>query len=180
MNLKNFKGFFISYVLLVKLLLVDLLEIGKSYTELVITKKGKSRKSALKWRSDYVTTLVNGFAILLSCSSVTKPHPTLCNPLDCSTPGFPALHYLLYFAQAHLHWVGVAVKPAYPLLPPSRFAFNLSQHQVFFPMSQLFASGSQSIGASAPVLLMDIQDYFPLGLTGLIFLVVQGTLKSLL
>ena len=60
--------------------------------------------------------------------------------------------------------------------PPSPPAFNLSQHQSFFPMSQLFTSGGQSIGvsASASVLPMNIQDWFPLGLTGLISLQSKG------
>ena len=56
--------------------------------------------------------------------------------------------------------------------PPSPFAFNLSQHQGHFSMSQLFTSGGQSIGASASasVLLMNVQCWFPLGLTDLILL----------
>ena len=59
-------------------------------------------------------------------------------------------------------------------------AFSLSQHQGLFSVSWIFSSGSQSIGASASVLPMNIQFWFPLGLTGLIFFAVQGTLKSLL
>ena len=62
---------------------------------------------------------------------VTKSGPTLCDPVDCSTPGFPALHHLLEFTQTHVHWVGDAIQPSHPLSPPS-LAFNLSQHQSAF------------------------------------------------
>ena len=43
------------------------------------------------------------------CSSVAKLCLTLCNPMDCSKPGFPVLHYLPYFAQIHVHWIGYAI-----------------------------------------------------------------------
>ena len=56
---------------------------------------------------------------------VTKLCPTLCNPMDCSTPGFPVLHYFPEFAQTHIHWVGDAIQPSHslssPLLLPSVF-----------------------------------------------------------
>ena len=72
--------------------------------------------------------------------SVTQSCPTLCNPMDCSIPGFPVLHCLPEFAhQTHVHRVGDAIQPSHPL-SPSSFAFNLSQHQVF-PMTWLFTSG---------------------------------------
>ena len=66
---------------------------------------------------------------LLCCCSVIKLCLTLCDPVDCSSPGFPVLHHLLEFAQTHVHWVGDAVQPSHPLssLPPP--ALNLSQHQ---------------------------------------------------
>ena len=63
------------------------------------------------------------------CCSVTKSCPIPCDPMDCSTPGFSVLHYLLEFAQTHVHWVGDAIQPSYPLSPPSLPALNLSQHQ---------------------------------------------------
>ena len=67
---------------------------------------------------------------LRACSClVIKLWLTLCNPADCSTPGFPALHYLLEFAHIHVHWVSDAISPSHPLLPSSPVAFNLSQHQ---------------------------------------------------
>ena len=117
-------------------------------------------------------TLSTSLTFLLCCS-VTKFCPTLCDPMDCSTPGFPVLHYLLEFAQTHVHWVGDAIQP-HPVSSPSP-ALNLSQHQGLFPMSWLFASSGQSIGASASasVLPMNIQGWFPLGLTGLIYLLAK-------
>ena len=56
----------------------------------------------------------------------------LCNPMDCSMPGFPVLYYLLEFAQTHIHWVSDAIQPSHPLPSPSPPAFNLSQHQGLF------------------------------------------------
>ena len=58
--------------------------------------------------------------------------PTLCNPMDCSTPGFPVHHQLLEPAQTRVHQVGDAIQPSHPLLSPSPAAFCLSQHQGFF------------------------------------------------
>ena len=86
--------------------------------------------------------------------------------MDCIMPGFPVLPYLQKFAQAHVHWVSDAIQPSHPLWPPSP-TLNLPQHQSF-PMNLFFPSGGQSIGASASVLPMNIQDWFPLGLTDLI------------
>ena len=100
--------------------------------------------------------------------------PTPCDPMDCSMPGFPILHYLPEFAQTHVHWVGYAIQPSYPVT--LFFCLECFPASGSFPMSQLFASGGQSIGtsASALVLPMNIQASFPLGLTGLISLQSKG------
>ena len=66
------------------------------------------------------------------CCSVTNLCLTLCNPKDCSMPGFPVLHYLLEFAQTHVHWVGDPIQSSQILLPPSSPALNHSQHQGLF------------------------------------------------
>ena len=66
-----------------------------------------------------------------SCS-VAKSCLTLCNPMECSTPGFPVLHYLPESAQIHVHWFGDAIQPSHPLLSPSLSALGLSQHQDLF------------------------------------------------
>ena len=84
-------------------------------------------------------------------SSVTQSCVRLYDPMDCSTPGLPVHHQLQEFTQTYLHWVGDAIQPSHPLSSPSPPALNLSQHQVFFQMSQLFASGGQSTGVSASV-----------------------------
>ena len=65
-------------------------------------------------------------------SSVAQSCLTLCNPMDCSTPGFPIYHQLPELAQTHVHWVGDAIQPSHPLSFPSPSAFNLSQHQDLF------------------------------------------------
>ena len=103
-------------------------------------------------------------------SSVAQSCLTLCDPINCSMPGLPVHHQLLEFTQTHVHRVRDAIQPSHPLLSPSPPALNPSQHQRSFLMSQLFASGGQRIGASAlaSVLPMNIQDWFPLGLTDLI------------
>ena len=57
--------------------------------------------------------------------------------MDCSTPSFPDLHYLLEFVQTHVHWVGDAIQPSHPLLSPFLPTPSLSQHQVLFHESAL-------------------------------------------
>ena len=111
------------------------------------------------------------------CYSVAQSCPTLCNPMDCSTPGFPVLHHLLEFAQTHscpLSWW------CHPTISSSADPF--SSHLRSFPasgsfqMSQLFTSSGQSTGvsASASGLPMNSQDWFPLGWTGWISLMFKG------
>ena len=67
-------------------------------------------------------------------SSVTQSCPTLCDPIDCSTPGFPVLHQLLELAQTHVCWVGDAIQPSHPLSSPS----PLSSRFPSFPESGSF------------------------------------------
>ena len=113
------------------------------------------------------------------CCSATKSLLTLYNPMDCSTPGFSVLYYLLEFVQIHVQWVGDAIQPSHPLLSPSPLALPSFPAPESFPVGQLFASGGQTIGASASasVLPMNSQSWFPLGLTGLIFLQSKGLSK---
>ena len=65
-------------------------------------------------------------------SSVAQSCPTLCDPKDCSRLGFPVHHQLPEFTQTHVHWIGDAIQPSYPLSSPSPPAFNLSQHLGLF------------------------------------------------
>ena len=64
--------------------------------------------------------------------SVTQSCPTLCDPMDCSMPGFLVLHHLLQLIQTHVHWVSDTTQPSHPLSSPSPPAFNFSQHQGLF------------------------------------------------
>ena len=65
-------------------------------------------------------------------SSVAQSCPTLGNPMDCSTSGFPVHHRLPELAQTHVYRIGDALQPSHPLLSPSSPTFNLSQHQDLF------------------------------------------------
>ena len=65
-------------------------------------------------------------------SSVAQSCPTLCNPMNCSTPGLPVHHQLPEFTQTHVHRVGDAIQPSHSLSSPSPSAFNFSQHQGLF------------------------------------------------
>ena len=75
---------------------------------------------------------LKGSVLTFYCCSVAKLCPALCNPAKCPMLGFPVLHYLLQFAQIHVHWVNDAIQTAHSLLPPSPPAFNLSQNQGLF------------------------------------------------
>ena len=112
---------------------------------------------------------------IATCScycSVGKSYPTLCDPTDCTMPGLPVPHYLPEFAQTMfiesvMPSTHLILHPSLLLLP-STFPASGS-----FPMSQLFASGDQSIGASvsASVLPKNIHSWFPLELTGLCLII---------
>ena len=91
------------------------------------------------------------FLFVCCCCSVIKLCLSLCNPVDCSTPGFPVLHHLLEFAQTQVHWVGDAIQPSHRLLSPSPFVFSLSQHLGLF---QLVGSSYQV----AKVLELQLQE----------------------
>ena len=73
-----------------------------------------------------------GSMFINDCCSVTQLCPTFCDTIDWSTPGYPVLHYLLEYAQIHVHWISDAIQPSNLLLSPSPLAFNLSQHQGLF------------------------------------------------
>ena len=84
------------------------------------------------------------------------------------------LHHLPEFAQTHVHRVSDAIQPSHPLSSPFSSCLQFFTVSGSFPVSQLFASDGQSIGASTSVLPMNIQGWFPLGLTGLISLQSKG------
>ena len=114
-------------------------------------------------------------------SSVTQSCPTLCEPMDCSTPSLPVHCQLLEFTQTHVHWVSNAIQPSHPLSSPSPLAFNLSQQQGLFKWvsSSLwwpkYWSWSFNISPSN-----EHSGLISFRMDWLDLLVVQGTLKSLL
>ena len=71
-------------------------------------------------------------SVSVQFSSVAQSCPTLCNPMNCSTPGLPVHHQLPEFTQTHVRRVGDAVQPSHPLSSPSPPAPNPSQHQSLF------------------------------------------------
>ena len=75
---------------------------------------------------------VTDYCFLVQFSSVAQSCLTLCDPMNCSTPGLPVYHQLQEFAQTHVHQVGDAIHPSYPLSSPSPPAPNPSQHQGLF------------------------------------------------
>ena len=114
-------------------------------------------------------------------SSVPQSCPTLCDPMDRSTPGLPVHHQLPEFTQTHVHWVGDAIQPSHPPSSPSPPAFNFSSIKVFSNESVLciwwpkYCSFNFNISPSNehPGLISFRMDWLDL-------LAVQGTLKSLL
>ena len=109
--------------------------------------------------------------------SSVQLYPTLCDPMDCSTPGLLVHHQLPEFTHIHIHWVGDAIQPSHPLESPSP-AFNLSQHQGLFKWvssSHQYYSFSFSISPSN-----EYSRLVSFRIDWLDLLAVQGTLKSLL
>ena len=118
---------------------------------------------------------------IIQFSSVAQSCPTLCDLMDCSTPGFPVHHQLPELSQTHIYRVINAIQPSHPLSSPSPPAFNLSQHQGLFTESILHIRWQKywrfrvSISPSNEYsgLTSFRIEWFDL-------LAVQGTLKSLL
>ena len=119
--------------------------------------------------------------LLVQFSSVAQLCLIPCGPMDCSTLGFSVRYQLSELTQTHVHWVGDAIQPSHPLLPPFSSHLQSFPASGSFPMSQFFASGGQSIGVSAlaSVLPKNIQDWFPLGWTSWISLLSKGLLRLL-
>ena len=114
------------------------------------------------------------------CCSIAQLCLTLCDPMDCSMPGFPVLHSLPELAQTHVRWIGDAIQPSHPVSSPSSPAFNLSQHQGLFQLVLLirwpkYWNFSFSISPSNW-----FSGLISFRIDWLDLLAVQGTLKSLL
>ena len=111
---------------------------------------------------------------------VAQSCPTLCNHMDCSTPGLPVHHQLPELVQTHVHWVYDVIQPSHPLLSPSPPAFNLSQHHGLFK----WVSSSHHVPKVLEFQLQhqSFQDYSGLisfRMDWLDLLAIQGTLKNL-
>ena len=100
------------------------------------------------------------------CCSVAKSCLTLCDPMDCSTPGY-SVHYLPEFIQLYVHWVDMLSNHLIFFCP--FFCLQSFPASGSFPRGQLFASGGQSIGNSASGLWVKVQGWFPLELAGLVW-----------
>ena len=104
------------------------------------TRSQRVRHDWSNWTYTHSTHIFNIFSYLIKfqkvhcccCFSVAKSCPTLRDPMDCSTPGFPVLHYFQEFAQTHVYQADDTIQPSHPLPSPSPPAFNLSQHQGLF------------------------------------------------
>ena len=117
-----------------------------------------------------------GAQYCIICCSVAKSCPTLWEPMNCSTSGFSVLHYLLEFAQIHVHWVGNAFQPSHSATFFT-FCFQSFSSSGSFQLSWLFASDGQSIEASASASVLNVQGWFPIGLTGLTYLPFKGLVR---
>ena len=93
--------------------------------------QGRGRQGKVIWERAETTSEKKSLwmEVGFQFSSVAQLCLTLCDPMDCSTPGFPVHHHLLELAQTHVHWVDDAIQPSHLLLSPSPPAFNHSQHQ---------------------------------------------------
>ena len=123
----------------------------------------------------------NEFHLPVQFSSVTQAFLTLCDPMDCSTPGLSVYHQFLEFTQTHVHRVGDAIQPSHPLSSPSAPTFNLSQHQGLF--KQLSSSHQVAKYWSVSFSISHSNEYSGLicfRMDWLDLLAVQVTLKSLL
>ena len=102
----------------------------------------------------------------------------LCDSMNCRKPGFLVFRYLVELAQTHVHWVADAIQPSSSVVPFSSCLQSFAASGSL-PMSRLFSSGGQSIGASASasVLPVNVQGWFPLVLAGLISLQSKGLSK---
>ena len=126
----------------------------------------------------YIHSSVNRHS--LSSVQLSQSYPTLCNRMDCSTPGFPVYNQIPELAQTHVHRVSDVIRPSLPLSSPSSPAFNLSQHQGLSNESVLCIRWQKywsfSFSISPP---NEYSELISFRMDWLDCLAVQGTLKSL-
>ena len=102
---------------------------NKIISQLILLLSFHGAVKSQTWMSDSTTKTIFPY---VQFSSVAQSCPTLCNPMNRSTPGLPVHHQLPEFTQTHLHWIGDAIQPSHPLSSPSPPAPNPSQHQGLF------------------------------------------------
>ena len=108
-------------------------------------------------------------------SSVTQSCPTLCDPMNRSTPGLPVHHQLPEFIQTHVHQVSDAIQPSHPRSSPSPPAHNPSQHQSLFQwVNSAWGGQSTGVSALASFLPKKSQGWSPSEWTGWISLQSKG------
>ena len=113
-------------------------------------------------------------------SSVAQACPTLCDPMDCKTPGLPVYHHLPEFTQTHAHQVGDAIQPSHPLLSPPP-TLNISQHQCLFKwVSSLHQVGKYWSFSFNIIPSNEYSGLISFRIDWLDLLAVHGTVKSLL
>ena len=140
------------------------------YRKQLMVTRGEKDVGCINWKIGVDIYTLSQF------SSVGQSCPTLCNPMNRSTPGLPVHHQLPEFTQTHIHRVSDAIQPSHPLSSPSPPAPQSLPASESFPMSQLFAWGGQSIGvsASASFLPKKSQGWSPSEWTGWISLQSKG------
>ena len=107
-------------------------------------------------------------------SSVAQSCPTLCDPMNCSTPGLPVHYQLPESTQTHVHWVGDAIQPSHPLLSPSPPALSLSQHQGLFQWVSSLHQVAKVLGVSASTSVLPMNTQAWSAWTGWISLQSKG------
>ena len=115
-----------------------------------------------------------------NCYSVTELCPTLCDPMDYNTSGYPVHHQLLRLAQTRVHQVSDVIQPSHPLSSPSPPAFQLSQHQGLFNESVLCIRWPKYWSFSFSISLSNAYSGLIFRMDWLDLPAVQGTLESLL
>ena len=135
-----------------------------------------------QWKTNFLNIVHYLYVVLFvfCCCSVTQSYPTLCDPIDCSTPGLPVLHHLREPTQTHVHWVSDAIQLSRPLLSLSSPAFNLSLHQGFFYWVSFLYQVAKVLAFQLHHQSFQYSELVSFRIDWFDLIEVQGTCKSLL
>ena len=137
--------------------------------------------SLLSGNHKFVFCICDSISLLsVQFSSVTQSCLTFCDPMDCSTPGFPVHHQLLELAQTHVHPVGDAIQPCHPLSSSCPHVSNLSHHYVLFKWVSSSHQMAKVLEFQRQHQSCEHSGLISFRIDWLDFLAVQGTLKSLI